>query len=575
MRRLRILTWRNAAEVRSILHGIAFVPAGARPFAGMQQKINMFRLSWISIFSFTASLLLAALLIDHGTVGAKLRGPGLTLDESFNIQQGVYLVDALAQHGPLVFSPSGASKVFGSKDYLPDHPPLGRMVLGIAHFLTSWCVSGSESTIYNVPAARLGSCFAFAMTVLLLTEFCKRRYGWETAVCIPILMISTPSLIGHARLAALESTTNLGWVAALLPLLAWWTEPRPPSTLRACIAGVFWGLLLLTKVQGILLPPIVLLWAVWQYRWQCLRPLACWSVCGTVVFLVAWPWLWLDPIHNVRQYLGNAAVRLPLYCWYFGERFLDKQVPWHYPFVITLMTLPLGTLLSLLAALRFKKPDPVDQLLLLSIVVPLLVFALPGTPVYDGNRLFLIVMPLIVVFAARSACQLDDCLRKASDEGKSSYFRHYARWHVALLCLAVLHPLGTSTFSPYEISQYGPLADGTSGAGRLGMESSYWADGLNGDFWEQVPENSTVYVAPVSHQFQLQDIMSMVPIVQQRRINLVAYEYDPDKQKGLLLLIHRLADLRPELRTDPPGSQPVATTRQDGVVLARVIDTSP
>ena len=67
--------------------------------------------------------------------------------------------------------------------------------------------------------------------------------------------------------------------------------------------------------------------------------------------------------------------------------------------------------------------------------------------------------------------------------------------------------------------------------------------------------------------------MSLVPIVQQRNIQLVPYEYNPDKQKGLLLLIHRLADLRPELCSVPPGATVVAEARFDHVVLARLIDT--
>ncbi len=534
----------------------------------------MLRLSWISIVSFVAALLLSSMLVDHGTVEGRLRGPGLTIDESFNIQQGVYLVDALVQHGPLIFSPSTAQKVFGSPEYLPDHPPLGRAVLGVAHYLTAWCVAGSESTGYNVPAARLGSCFAFAMTVLLLSEFCQRRYGWASAVCVAILMISTPGLIGHARLAALESATNLAWVMALLPLLAWWTDPRPPSALRACVSGVFWGLLLLTKVQGILLPPIVFLWAVWQFRRKSLRPLVCWAICGGVVFLLAWPWLWLDPIHNLQQYLGRTSDRPTLYCWYFGERFADKQVPWHYPFVITLFTLPFGVLLCFLERFRRTRPDSIDQLLALSIAVPLMVFALPGTPVYDGNRLFLIVMPAIIVLAARAFREFDS--RKQGTNGLSySPLPRTIRWQVAVLGLLALQPFGSPIFSPYAISQYGPLAGGSNGAAWMGMESSYWSDGLNGSFWEQIPENSTVFVAPVSHQFQLQAIMSLVPIVQQRNIKLVPYEYDPDKQKGLLLLIHRLADLRPELRIVPPGATVVAESRLDDVVLARLIDTNP
>jgi len=534
----------------------------------------MFRLSWISLGSFFAALILSSMLVDPGIVDGRLLGPGLTIDEPFDIQQGVYLFDALIQHGPLLFSPSGAREVFGSPAYFPDHPPLGRIVVGAAHYLTSWCIAGSESMGYNVPAARLGSCFVFAMTVLLLSEFCQRRYGWASSVCVAILMISTPCLMGHARLAGLESATNLAWVASLLPLLAWWTESRPPSTLRACLSGVFWGMLLLTKIQGVLLPPIVFLWAVWQFRWQSLRPLGCWTICGGIVFLSAWPWLWLDPIHNLQQYLGRMSDRSTLYCWYFGERFADKLVPWHYPFVMTLFTLSVGMLLCLLARVKRKQPDVIDQLLLLSITVPLIVFALPGTPVYDGNRLFLIVMPAIAVLAARAFSQFNEKPKGTRDLLQTPISWTVVRWQVAVLGLLALQPFGSPIFSPYAICQYGPLAGGSNGAAWLGMESSYWSDGLNGSFWQQVPENSTVFVAPVSHQYQLQDIMSLVPIVQQRNIRLVAYEYDPNRQKGLLLLIHRLADLRPELRTVTPGTKVVAETSLDDVVLARLIDTS-
>ena len=145
----------------------------------------MFRSSaFLSGLAAVIAFVLAAALINHGLIDSSLPvGPGLTLDESFNIDQGVYLVDALEQHGPLLFTPTVAREVFGIPRYLPDHPPVGRVVLGIAHQMTSWLIPGSESTAYNVPAARLGSCFALAITVLLITEFARRRYGNATAVC--------------------------------------------------------------------------------------------------------------------------------------------------------------------------------------------------------------------------------------------------------------------------------------------------------------------------------------------------------------------------------------------------------
>ncbi|MFM7865093.1 MAG: hypothetical protein ACKPHU_12840, partial [Planctomycetaceae bacterium] len=60
----------------------------------------------------------------------------------------------------------------------------------------------------------------------------------------------------------------------------------------------------------------------------------------------------------------------------------------------------------------------------------------------------------------------------------------------------------------------------------MGLETSYWADALNGNFWKQVPENSTLLVAPVSHQFQLDSLQTMVPVIQQRNIRLKPWLYE-------------------------------------------------
>jgi len=536
----------------------------------------MFKVSRISIICGIIAFLLAAMMINHGLVDSWMpAGPGLTLDESFNIDQGVYLVDAISQHGPLLFTPSVVKEVFGSPRYLPDHPPLGRVLLGTAHQLTSWLIPGSKDCSYNVPAARLGSCFAFALTVFLLSEFSFRRYGPAAGIVTAVMLIGMPNVIGHARIAALESATNLAWVAAMIPLLAWWTGPKGPSNKQAIISGVLWGLLLLTKVQGILLPPIVFLWAVWRFRRQAVRPLACWAIAGCVVFFAGWPWLWLNPVDNVMSYLGRTTVRPTLYCWYFGQRFPDKAVPWHYPLVMTLISLPLWTVIGLVMRLCRNPPDAAEKLILLSVVVPLLVFAVPDTPVYDGTRLFLIVMPPLALMAARGFAE---CLHgsRADERFAAAKLPQSAarRWLKVGVWSVLLIASGVGIMTPYCISEYGLLAGKNRGAAWLGMEASYWSDALNGDFWSQIPENSTVMVAPVSHQFQLGDIESLVPIVRQRNIRLVPYEYDPTKQKGLLLLIHRLADLRKSLRTDPDGATLVAQVGIDGVILARVIDTT-
>jgi len=534
----------------------------------------MFRVSFISCAAFILAFLLAAMMINHGLMNSRLpAGPGLTLDESFNIDQGVYLVDALGQHGPLLFTPKVTKDVFGSRRYLPDHPPLGRMLLGMSHALTGWLIPGSEATSYNVPAARLGSCFAFAMTALLLTEFALRTYGTTSGVATAIMLIGMPHLIGHARLAALESATNLAWVAAILPILAWWTSSKPPSTIQSIISGGIWGLVLLTKVQGIFLPPMIFLWAAWQFRWKAIRPLTWWGLAGALIFFSGWPWLWLDPVHNLMSYLGRTTDRPTLYCWYFGHRYADKAVPWHFPYVMTLISLPAWTIVGLTLRGINRRFDSAEQFLLLCIFFPLTVFAIPGVPVYDGTRLFLMVLPSIALLSARGfAMWSETASAPMAEQGRNV-------WSIALwLRVTVWSVLAISPafwiLQPLAISQYGLLTGGNRGAAWMGLEASYWSDALNGDFWKQVPENSTVFVAPVSHQFQLSDLEALVPIVQQRNIRLVAYKYDSQKQKGLLLLIHRLADLRVSLRSVPPGGREIARVAPDGVIMARLIDTS-
>jgi len=530
--------------------------------------------NWISVLLAVAAFLLATTRINHGLIDSPLPpGAGLTLDESFYIGQGVFLFESLLDWGPALFTPSGAEAVFGHPDYFPDHPPLGKLVLGAAHQSLSGVITGAEESVLNVAAARLGSCFAFGLTVLVLAEFTRRQFGLTTAVLAVVALIIMPRVVGHSRIASLETVTTLAWLAAFIPLWTWWTKPAAPTTRQSIISGILWGLLLLTKVQGILMPPLVIGWALWRYKEKAIRPLAVWGIVGAVVFFVGWPWLWLDPVANTMSYFVKTAQRPTLYVWYFGQRFADKSVPWHFPFVMTLATLPAVVTVLFGTRLVQRKFTATEALMLLSVVWPLIVFAMPGTPVYDGARLFLVIMPAVAVLSARGFAS---AIKPGEGTGETDKSPR-PRW-VRLAGLVGVIALSLFSFNkalqPFCLNSYSALVGGERGAQRLGLEAGYWADGLNGDFWAQVPEDSTIYVAPVSHQFQLGDIQHLVPIVAQRNIKLLPFEYDPQAQRGLTLLIHRLADLRPALRDVPEGATVVAAVKYGDVVLARLIDTS-
>lgn len=521
-------------------------------------KKNLISLA-MAVFAF----ILAASHINHGLHDSSLpAGPGMTLDEPLYILQGSYLFDNFCKHGPLLFTQSVVEEVFGSKEYLPDHPPLGRLFLILAHEGTSWMFTGAEGAGINVTAARLGSCFAFALMVWLLFEFAGRRYDLKTAVVAAIALMIMPRVVGHARLAALETTTTLAWLVACVPLWAWWTKEKPPTSWQCLVSGLLWGMLMLTKVQGVLLPPVVVVWSFLKFRHLAIRPLALWGLTGVAIFFFGWPWLWLDPVENTLQYLGQATERPTLYVWYFGERFADKAVPWHYPLVMFALTVPTCVFALFVLRLWKRKLDGVEQLALATLLWPLILFSVPGTPVYDGTRLFLIIMPAVALLSARGLLLMTESVAAAR-----------VKWCWLLAGIASLLSV-PDVVQPFGTDSYSWLAGRAAGAERLGMEASYWADGMNGDFWEQVPEGSRIYVAPVSHQVQLTALQNFVPAVTRRNLKLQPFLYEPEKQRGYILLIHRLADLPVALRSVPDGAKVVAEARFHGVVLCRLIDTT-
>ena len=222
---------------------------------------------------------------------------------------------------------------------------------------------------------------------------------------------------------------------------------------------------MLVRLHGLLLAPPVVAWLIWRWyrherEQQCWggsctatpgatvqlspqrRPhlwlplakgMAAWLAGGAAVFFVGWPWLWLAPLARFRQYLASGTARQTIHVFYMGQVWNDRDVPWHYPWVMFAVTVPVGLLL--LGALGMwaqrceckmqnakcklsasnpqsliPNPSPANPLpkgegtLLAGVMLFVLtVFSLPGTHVYDGVRLFLMVFPLWAVWVGIGA----------------------------------------------------------------------------------------------------------------------------------------------------------------------------
>jgi len=550
-------------------------------------------------------------------------GPGITLDEVFNVEMGVYQWHALREHGWRLWTPEVRNQVFADgpgKPYNPDHPPLGRLWLGMWHDFIRWLWPPVETGAQTVTAcARVGSAIAFGITVWLVGTFAGRWFGstagWSSALCYALM----PRVFGHAHLAALETCMNLAFLVPILYVGQKWgrTNPADGQPLRprrewlcAVVAGILIGVAFLTKIQAVLLPIPIAVWTLARWRWRGLSWLSVAGVTTALVFLVGWPWLQIDPITHVREYLGRGVERDTLYCWYFGKQYADIDVPWHYPFVMFYVTLPLGILVlgaigisrrlrrirraqalagfgtpvpatttaaatdgrqplgsgSRLAAAQAASAITRTTLLGGTLLFVLTFFALPGITVYDGERLFLVAYPLWAMLAGAGA------------ESIKGWLEQYAsprRANVALLILLAAQSLGILRLHPCELSYYNfPL--GLSGADRWGLERSYWQDSFTRSFLrqivQQVPRGATLYLAPRLHPIQELDLLLQSPILAEHEVQIRPYDDPLRDQIRYVLVFRRRADQWASLEPAPVGCKLLAEVTRSGVQLAALYE---
>ncbi|MBX3452563.1 MAG: glycosyltransferase family 39 protein [Planctomycetaceae bacterium] len=517
---------------------------------------------------------LVATLDPGGSYPSRPAGPGLTIDETFNVQQGVYLVELWRQYGIWTFDPGNAKDLFGNEMHLPDHPPLGRAWLGVFHHLTWWLSPPRQPDGPFVTAcARTGSVIAFVLTLLLVGAWGRRLAGPGAGLFAALAYASLPRAVGHSEIAALESILNLTWLVALATVAGLAArESAPPRMRFAAAAGVTLGLALLTKIQAIFLGPIVVLW--WLVRWRArgLASLAVWGITGWMVFFLGWPWLWIDPVNHIARYLGRTVDRATLHVYYLGQVWPDTGVPWHYPLVMLAATTPvliLGTALG--AAIRFWRMPRTDSdmrgsgevaLLALAIAVPLAIFSMPGVAVYDGIRLFLVVLPPLAILSGAGLAWLEEWLTNRVGRKRAV---------PAIWGLLVCSSFWTIWSWPFGLSAYGEMTGGPPGASWMGLEQDYWSTGIDRTLLEEttrrLPEGSTVAVAPVLHQFQTDEMLLQSPILRGHRIQLASWS-EINHARVPLLVFERRADLSPEVLASLSRRPVLAETVRFGVRLA-------
>jgi hypothetical protein len=493
-----------------------------------------------------------------GVIGT-LCDPGLTIDEPLDVRPGRSYVSTLRSQGLGFFRQPVVDLVFRDN---AEHPPLGRWLLGIASTLGEpfeVLIRGRDPLGLYIASGRLAPALIFGALVGLVTFTASRRHDRGAGVVAGLSLLMMPRVFAHAHLAALDTFIAFFWCFALFTSVKAIRSKRVGPMML--IAGIAWGFALLTKIHAWFLPPIVLVYALVSLKpIRAIAVLSGWTLVGLVTFFLGWPWLWFDPLGRIRAYLGTGIDRVSIQTLYFGKVFLDREVPWHYPWVYFTSTIPVGLLLLGLWGTRLawqdRHRDSSGLLYGGSILFFLVVFS-TRVPVYDGERLFLLTFPLFAILIGR---------------GFSALFRSaQGKIRIALMLFLATQSYGLIALHPFGLSYYSAIVGGLPGAERLGLELTYWGDSVDssllGRLADLTSEGETAALAPTLAPGQ-----GKVATTRRLIAKKIVLGDQGDLSKSQWLVVYRReAYWTPELRTRlREGHMVFAQTRQ-GVWLSALI----
>ncbi len=324
---------------------------------------------------------------------------------------------------------------------------------------------------------RFGTILWFSAAVGAMFHRLRREFDTKTAIFAVSSLLLVPRLFAHAQIAAWDSTLTASW------LFAWAFFPRKfDSDIRAVVWGVFLGITFASKFPGWAAPLPFIVWFLCRLRWErsafagiarsdlCKRGLAVGATALLVFFLLNPP-LWLFPIEGLQKFFFlNTRRELNISILFFGKLYdLHHSLPWYNTLLWTAITVPVALLfffaVGLKETLRNEPKRWAGLLLVLNMATPLILRALPGTPVHDGVRLFVTAFPFLAILAGIgvAAC--------------------WTTWKKKILIVAVYGACVFNMFwyAPQWLSFYNLAVGGLPGAVRLGMEPTYYWDALDGE----------------------------------------------------------------------------------------------
>jgi 4-amino-4-deoxy-L-arabinose transferase-like glycosyltransferase len=386
------------------------------------------------------------------------------------------------------FSDATLSRAFG---YNAEHPGLMKILMGwtwkIFHHWLGWTSHATGYRLASMIMVGVGTAYLYLL---------GRRLSSPTVGLLAVaLFLACPHVFFHTHLACFD-----GPIVAMtvVTTYAFWRS----LTSRAWIlgAGVAWGLAVATKHNAVfLVPTLALAWLLSRLpdfrltRDQRLTlppiPLAFFAMAalGPLIFYIFYPYGWHDPIGRIGSYYHYHAHHEHYPVDYFGTLYTQPPFPWSFPFVMSAMTIPAMVLVPGIAGLgvwlvdgvqalasAFRREDRCGRpaidtwLIVVSILVPPLIIALPTVPIFGGTKHWMPMMPFFCLLSAWT-------MVRAIEQLEDRVFGRRMVVRAVVLVLLLAGPIyETARTHPLGHTYFNELVGGHQGGAALGMPRTFW-----------------------------------------------------------------------------------------------------
>jgi hypothetical protein len=486
------------------------------------------KLHHINILGSKAAIFLVLLALTFIPIAITLPYYGVTFDEPIYMEAAWNVQKWLSVEPSSLFD-RGVIDCYWKTDPLRNVHPSG----------LKWLYLGAQKSIFweNDPYIQNRVLNVFILTVSLLVFLLWWGEGsfWRGAVFI-LLLLTIPRFFAHTHFAA----TDIPMTSFLLLFIV--CIEKTFSGKRFWLTGILLGILASIKITSLLFVlPVMPAFVVWyRHEWKTvLSRIILICLIGMLVFYALNPDWWFSPLSRCREFIAQTLTRRTWapFTSYFGGHFYTFRGPFYYPFTMFLITTPLLHIFLIFSGLGFflfKRPCRTNRkmiLLIICLLTPFIILALPASPTNDGVRYLLPAFPFAACFMMLGLEKIWNFVRKKYPASPSRMAARLIITAGALVLFAgdIYNP---ARCPPFELSYYNKIVGNLSGAHRRGYETTYWFEILNDPVLVRLNEvcaGSLVYfpLSPTDLFFK--------HMLNKKKINFVQ-THKPEKAEFMLII---------------------------------------